>query len=148
MTKNNFPWEEKNENCWYNWLEQDLQGLGIAKRLAIAGEDVIVWDLVKKKKALTVVGEANEEIKEHNPKELVGMANEDAAAAADVLILTVPLQAQSATLKTIKEKKGKVLFRCNCTIETAIGGPVSPSLHINRVQQQKGRQKILKRCRC
>ena len=74
-------------------------------------------DLVKKKKALTVVEEANEEIKEYNPKELVGMANEDAAAAADVLILTVPLQAQSATLKTIKEHtKGKVLFRCNCAI--------------------------------
>ena len=83
------------------------QGLGIAKRLAIAGEDVIVGSR-KEEKALTVVGEANEEIKEHNPKELVGMANEDAAAAADVLILTVPLQAQSATLKTIKENaKGK-----------------------------------------
>lgn len=86
------------------------QGLGIAKRLAIAGEDVIVGSR-KEEKALTVVEEANEEIKEYNPKELVGMANEDAAAAADVLILTVPLQAQSATLKTIKEHtKGKVLL--------------------------------------
>ena len=54
------------------------QGLGIAKRLAIAGEDVIVGSR-KEEKALTVVGEANEEIKEYNPKELVGMANEDAA---------------------------------------------------------------------
>ena len=59
------------------------QGLGIAKRLAIAGEDVIVGSR-KEEKALTVVEEANEEIKEYNPKELVGMANEDAAAATMV----------------------------------------------------------------
>ena len=60
------------------------QGLGIAKRLAIAGEDVIVG-FRKEEKALTVVEEANEEIKEYNPKELVGMANEDAAAAAKAI---------------------------------------------------------------
>ena len=60
------------------------QGLGIAKRLAIAGEDVIVGSR-KEEKALTVVEEANEEIKEYNPKELVGMANEDAAAAAKAI---------------------------------------------------------------
>ena len=60
------------------------QGLGIAKRLAFAGEDVIVGSR-KEEKALTVVEEANEEIKEYNPKELVGMANEDAAAAAKAI---------------------------------------------------------------
>ena len=65
-------------------------------------------------------------------KELVGMANEHAAAAADVLILTVPLQAQSATLKTIQRKcKGKVLLDATVPLETAIGGPVSNPLHIN-----------------
>ena len=60
------------------------QGLGIAKRLAIAGEDVIVGSR-KEEKALSVVEEANEEIKEYNPKELVGMVNEDAAAAAKAI---------------------------------------------------------------
>ena len=120
------------------------QGLGIAKRLAIAGEDVIVGSR-KEEKALTVVGEANEEIKEHNPKELVGMANEDAAAAADVLILTVPLQAQSATLKTIKENaKGKVLLDATVPLETAIGGPVSNPLHINPGSAAERAAKILK----
>lgn len=120
------------------------QGLGIAKRLAIAGEDVIVGSR-KEEKALTVVGEANEEIKEHNPKELVGMANEDAAAAADVLILTVPLQAQSATLKTIKENaKGKVLLDATVPLETAIGGPISNPLHINPGSAAERAAKILK----
>ena len=60
------------------------QGLGIAKRLAISVEDLIVGSR-KEEKALTVVEEANEEIKEYNPKELVGMANEDAAAAAKAI---------------------------------------------------------------
>ena len=111
------------------------QGLGIAKRLAIAGEDVIVGSR-KEEKALTVVGEA---------KELVGMANEDAAAAADVLILTVPLQAQSATLKTIKENaKGKVLLDATVPLETAIGGPVSNPLHINPGSAAERAAKILK----
>ena len=120
------------------------QGLGIAKRLAIAGEDVIVGSR-KEEKALTVVEEANEEIKEYNPKELVGMANEDAAAAADVLILTVPLQAQSATLKTIKEHtKGKVLLDATVPLETAIGGPVSNVLHINPGSAAERAANILK----
>ena len=120
------------------------QGLGIAKRLAIAGEDVIVGSR-KEEKALTVVEEANEEIKEYNPKELVGMANEDAAAAADVLILTVPLQAQSATLKTIKEHtKGKVLLDTTVPLETAIGGPVSNVLHINPGSAAERAANILK----
>ncbi len=38
------------------------QGLGIAKRLAIAGEDVIVGSR-KEEKALTVVEEANEKLR-------------------------------------------------------------------------------------
>ena len=78
------------------------QGLGIAKRLAIAGEDVIVGSR-KEEKALTVVEEANEEIKEYNPKELVGMANEDAAAAA----------------KAIEELDGAEYFGSNMVVKEA-----------------------------
>ena len=70
---------------------------------------------------------------------------EDAAAAADVLILTVPLQAQSATLKTIKENaKGKVLLDATVPLETAIGGPVSNPLHINPGSAAERAAKILK----
>lgn len=120
------------------------QGLGIAKRLAIAGEDVIVGSR-KEEKALKIVNQTNEEIKEYDAKELVGMANEDAAAAADVLILTVPLEAQSATLKTIKENaKGKILLDATVPLETAIGGPVSNVLHINPGSAAERAAKILK----
>lgn len=120
------------------------QGLGIAKRLAIAGEDVIVGSR-KEEKALKIVNQTNEKIKEYDAKELVGMANEDAAAAADVLILTVPLEAQSATLKTIKENaKGKILLDATVPLETAIGGPVSNVLHINPGSAAERAAKILK----
>jgi len=70
---------------------------------------------------------------------------EDAAAAADVLILTVPLQAQSATLKTIKEHtKGKVLLDATVPLETAIGGPGSNVLHINPGSAAERAANILK----
>lgn len=107
------------------------QGLGIAKRLAIAGVDVIVGSR-SEEKAVRVVEEAMEEIKDANPKPLVGMANEDAAKEADVLILTVPLEAQVPTVKGIKNfVAGKVLLDATVPLESAVGGSVSSLLHIN-----------------
>lgn len=106
------------------------QGLGIAKRLAIAGVDVIVGSR-KEEKAVTVVEEALEEIKEYDPASMVGMANEDAAKEADILILTVPLQAQVATVKGIKEfVKDKIVLDATVPLESAIGGKVSSLLHV------------------
>lgn len=106
------------------------QGLGIAKRLAIAGEDVIVGSR-KEEKAIEVVKEANKEISQYKATELVGQANEDAAKNADLLIITVPLQAQGATVKGIKEfTKGKIVLDATVPLETAIGGKVSSLLHV------------------
>ena len=91
------------------------QGLGIAKRLAIAGEDVIVGSR-----------------KDYDLK-IQGMANEDAAAAGDILIMTVPLQAQSATLKTIKPfVEGKIFLDATVPLETAIGGKVSTLMKLSQ----------------
>ena len=55
------------------------QGLGIAKRFAIEGVEVIVGSR-KEEKALTVVEETIEELKDYDLN-IVGMANEDAAKA-------------------------------------------------------------------
>ena len=63
------------------------QGLGIAKRFAIEGVEVIVGSR-KDEKALTVVEETIEELKGYDLN-IVGMANEDAAKAGDILILTI-----------------------------------------------------------
>ena len=107
------------------------QGLGIAKRLAIAGEDVIVGSR-KEEKALEKVAEVKEELKDYDLK-IQGMANEDAAAAGDILIMTVPLQAQSATLKTIKPfVEGKIFLDATVPLETAIGGKVSTLMKLSQ----------------
>jgi NADPH-dependent F420 reductase len=77
------------------------QGLNIAKRLAIAGEDIIVGSRTEEK-ALTKVEEVKELLADYDIK-ICGMANEDAAKEGELLILTVPLAAQKSTLNSIKE---------------------------------------------
>lgn len=120
------------------------QGLGIAKRLAIAGVDVIVGSR-KEEKAKTVVEEANKEIKQYNPTELKGLSNEDAAKEADILILTVPLEAQVATVKGIKDYvKGKVVLDATVPLESAIGGNVSSLLHVTPGSAAERTAKLLK----
>lgn len=106
------------------------QGLGIAKRLAIAGEPVIVGSR-KEDKALKIVKETKEELKDYDIADMTGMANEDAAKAGDILILTVPLVAQTATLKTIKPfVEGKIIIDATAPLEAAIGGKASCILDV------------------
>ena len=52
------------------------QGLGIAKRLAIAGEPVIIGSR-KEEKALRIVEETAEELKDYAIAEIKGMSNEE-----------------------------------------------------------------------
>jgi NADPH-dependent F420 reductase len=97
------------------------QGLGIAKRFAIEGVEVIVGSR-KEEKALTIVEETIEELKDYDLN-IVGMANEDAAKEGDILILTVPLAAQKPTLEGIKEFcNDKIVLDATVPLETAIGG--------------------------
>ncbi|MBX7077053.1 MAG: NADPH-dependent F420 reductase [Methanobacteriaceae archaeon] len=106
------------------------QGLGIAKRLAIAGEPVIVGSR-KEDKALKIVEETLEELKDYDHAEMTGMANEDAAKAGDILIMTVPLVAQTATLKTIKPYvENKIFLDATVPLESAIGGKASCILDV------------------
>lgn len=107
------------------------QGLGIGKRLAIAGVDVIIGSR-KEEKALQIVEEAKEELKDYDIAEMVGMSNEDAAKESELLIMTVPLAAQVPTLKTIKEFcTNKIFLDATVPLETAVGGSVSCLLHVN-----------------
>jgi 8-hydroxy-5-deazaflavin:NADPH oxidoreductase len=68
-------------------------GSALAWRLARAGRDVIIGS----RTAESAVAKAAE--LGHG---LTGMANADAAAAADLVIITVPFSAQAATLEDIK----------------------------------------------
>lgn len=81
------------------------QGPGLALRWAQAGEEVIIGSR-QKEKGEKVAVELNQEL----GKELLrGTDNVTAAAAAEVVVLTVPYPAHVSTLETVKAQlKGKV----------------------------------------
>ncbi|WP_332449338.1 NAD(P)-binding domain-containing protein, partial [Methanoculleus sp.] len=96
------------------------QGLGIAVRFVEAGEEVIIGSRTLEKAQAAV-----DKVKEllGDVKNVRAMANPDAAKAADVLVLTVPLAAQKDTLLSIKEgAAGKPLMDATGPLESCIGG--------------------------
>ncbi|MBE6488259.1 MAG: NADPH-dependent F420 reductase [Methanosphaera stadtmanae] len=120
------------------------QGLNLAKRLAIAGEDVIVGSR-QEEKAIAKVDEVKELLSEYDIK-IEGMDNVEAAKNGDLLILTVPLAAQKPTLQSIKEYvDDKVLLDATVPLETAIGG--SPARFVDLMEGSAAERtaKILKK---
>ena len=86
------------------------QGLGLALRFAKGGEQVIIGSR-DVKKADNAVNLIKNMLKSEECPNVIGMTNEEACSEADLLVLTVPLQAQMITLKSIKEHvDGKILF--------------------------------------
>lgn len=81
------------------------QGPGLALRWALAGEEVILGSR-QREKGEKVAIELNQEL----GKELIrGTDNVTAAAAADVIVMTVPYAAHTGTLESVKEQcKGKI----------------------------------------
>ena len=86
----------------------DLGG-GLAWRWAKAGYPVIVGSRGREK-----AENAAAEIKKDHPEATVtGLENSEAAAAADIVVLTVPFSSQTANLEAIRDAcKGKVLIDC------------------------------------
>ncbi|MGZ4905546.1 MAG: NAD(P)-binding domain-containing protein, partial [Halobacteriota archaeon] len=99
------------------------QGLGIAIRFVQADEDVIIGSRAVEK-AQEAVDKIKELLEKNELSNLKAAENSDAAKEADILVLTVPLAAQSPTLLSIKERAaGKILIDVTGPLETAIGGP-------------------------
>ena len=120
------------------------QGLGIAKRFAIAGIPVIVGSR-KEEKAVKIVEETKEELKDYDIAEITGMANEDAAKASDILILTVPLTAQKPTIQGIKEDcKNKIFIDATVPLEAAVGGLPSYPIQVKEGSAAKRTDALLK----
>lgn len=83
------------------------QGPGMALRWAKAGIEVIIGSR-QQEKAAGIAAELNQELGQELIK---GMANPEAAAAADVVALTVPFSAHRATIESVKEHvAGKVFI--------------------------------------
>jgi len=98
------------------------QGLGLALRFAMAGEDVVVGsrDI---KKAENAVSEIKSMVGKEEMDNLTPMTNPDAAKIGDIVVLTVPLQAQMVTLKSIKDElEGKIFVDATVPLETCLGG--------------------------
>ena len=98
------------------------QGLGLAMRYAKSGENIIIGSR-KYEKAQNAVDEIENILGQANIKNLEGLNNPDAAIAADVLVLTIPLQAQKPTLDSIKKYvEGKILIDATVPLSSNIGG--------------------------
>ena len=83
------------------------QGPGMAMRWAKAGIEVIIGSR-QQEKAAGVAAELNQELGQELIK---GMANPEAAAAADIVALTVPFSAHNPTLESVKDHlQGKILI--------------------------------------
>ncbi|WP_321422288.1 NADPH-dependent F420 reductase [uncultured Methanobacterium sp.] len=104
------------------------QGLGLALRFAKEGEQVIIGsrDVKKAEKAVNLL----KNILMDECPNVGGMTNEETCNKADLLVLTVPLQAQMVTLKSIKDHvEGKILIDATVPMESCLGG--SPVKYVN-----------------
>jgi NADPH-dependent F420 reductase len=98
------------------------QGLGLALRFAKAGEDIIIGsrDVKKAENAVNIVKNMleGEEI-----SDIHGSTNADAAKEGDIILLTVPLQAQIITLRSIKDQiDGKIVIDATVPLDGCLGG--------------------------
>jgi len=97
------------------------EGFGLALRFARAGAAVRIGsrDLARAQEAARRAGNG-----------VVGMLNADAVRDAQIVVLTVPLAAQIATLKSLKNsfQPGAILVDATVPLEAAIGGRVSRTL--------------------
>ena len=83
------------------------QGPGMALRWAKAGVEVIIGSR-QQARAEAIAAELNQELGQASIK---GMANPDAAVAADVVALTVPFSAHRSTLESVQAHlQGKILI--------------------------------------
>lgn len=98
------------------------QGFGLALRFAKSGEKVLLGsrDIKKAENSVNII---HNMLKGEELDCIQGMTNQDAAAQGDIVILTVPLQAQKITLSSIKNYlEGKILVDATVPLETCVGG--------------------------
>ena len=95
------------------------EGTGLALRFARAGSRVLIGS-----RDFDRAVEAARAAAARSGGEVEGRLNPDAAAGAGIVVLTVPLAAQIATLKSVRERlrRGTVLVDATVPLEVSIGG--------------------------
>ena len=99
------------------------QGLGLALRFCRSGRKIIIGS----RKAERAVEAAEDVRSKIDGADVEGMGNEEATAAAEIVILSVPFEHTVSTVKSIKEslKAGQVVVSMTVPLATAIGdGPM------------------------
>jgi NADPH-dependent F420 reductase len=95
-------------------------GFGLALRLAKAGVPVVIGSRDGDRAA-----EAADRVREQVPgADVRGLANPEAAAASDLVVLSVPFASQAPTLRSLRASlaAGTVLLDVTVPLATAVGG--------------------------
>ncbi len=95
------------------------QGLGLALRFCRSGRRVVIGS-----RKIERAQEAAENVRNQIPgAEVEGMANEEAAAAAPIVILSVPFEHTASTVKGIKASlcEGQIVVSMTVPLATAVG---------------------------
>jgi 8-hydroxy-5-deazaflavin:NADPH oxidoreductase len=107
------------------------EGTGLALRWARAGERLVIGsrDAERAKAAAAKIREragvsANDQV--------IGAENADAAASAEIVVVTVPFTSQAITLKSIKERlrPGTVLVDTTVPLAAGVGGAATRTLGV------------------
>jgi len=114
-------------------------GYGLAKRLAAAGDEVVIGSRAAEK-AEAAAGHVAEAA---GSQKVTGGANADVVVGADAVVVTVPFPGQAALYKAIKEKMapGTVVIDCNVPLASEVGGKPTRMLGVwegSAAQQAKG----------
>jgi 8-hydroxy-5-deazaflavin:NADPH oxidoreductase len=104
-------------------------GMGLALRWARAGETIIIGSRDPHRAAQTAALVQQKAVSGAN---VSGMENSAACAAADILVLTIPFEAQAPTLKQLKPAiaDGSILIDATVPLAASIGGRASRTLGV------------------
>ncbi|MGH2786338.1 MAG: NADPH-dependent F420 reductase [Actinomycetota bacterium] len=104
------------------------EGFGLAARWATAGIDVVVGSR-DAGRAKDAAGRLRELVPDAGVE---GLENSDAAAASDVVVVTVPFAGQAAIYRSIAGsiREGTVVIDCTVPLAAAVGGKVRHTLGV------------------
>jgi 8-hydroxy-5-deazaflavin:NADPH oxidoreductase len=104
-------------------------GTGLALRWSRAGETIIIGSRDEQRARQTA---ARVKAQAGEPASITGLENSAACAAADILMLTIPFEAQAATLKQLKPSitEGSILIDATVPLAASVGGRASRTLGI------------------
>ena len=104
-------------------------GMGLALRWARAGETVIIGSR-DEKRALQAAAAIQQRL--GGQARISGMENSAACAASDILMLTVPFEAQASLLKKLKSAitAGSILIDATVPLASGVGGRASRTVGV------------------